>query len=96
MPGINPNQHAHDVVFRPDPPNCPASFRLEVIDVAQHCTLNPAHGPNSLGQCFEIVLVNNLCKEQGVRKHSLDDFQALCVAEAPPEFLCLIPQQTST
>ena len=85
--GVNPNQHTRDVLFRPDPANCLASFRLEVNAAAQHCTLNPAHGPTSLGQCFEIVLVNNLCKEQSVRKHSLDDVQALRVAEARPEFL---------
>ena len=67
--------------------------RLTVNAVAQHCTLSPAHGPTSLGQCFEIVLDNKLCNEHGVRKHSLDDVQALCVAEAPPDLLSEIPAE---
>jgi hypothetical protein len=49
------------------------------------------HWANALLFYVEIVLVNNLCKGRGVRKHNLDDAQALCVAEATPDCLSETP-----
>ena len=44
-------------------------------------------GLASLGQCCEIVRVNDLGKEQGVREHGLHDVEGLRVAEARCKFL---------